>query len=195
MASDPTHHSRRVRRLRQVMFVSALALLALILLWSSFGSGAWFGARVTSGPAQAEMIDAVMRGKNQQGKPYVLRAQVLRQRLETTSIYDMQAPDIELGTRRAKDRIQAQAQSGVYDQQTGNIVLSGEVELRQTGDRIIRAPEVDFNMQSGDFIVQGPLQMRSPARLISADLLTSTGNNKTHEFTNGVITLFAKGQK
>lgn len=195
MTSDPTHHSRRVRRLRQVMFVSALALLALILLWSSFGSGAWFGASVTSGPAQAEMIDAVMRGKNQQGKPYVLRAQVLRQRLETTSIYDMQAPDIELGTRRAKDRIQAQAQSGVYDQQTGNIVLSGEVELRQTGDRIIRAPEVDFNMQSGDFIVQGPLQMRSPARLISADLLTSTGNNKTHEFTNGVITLFAKGQK
>ena len=87
MASDPTHHSRRVRRLRQAMFVTALALLVLVLLWSSFGSGTWFDARVTSGPAQAEMIDAVMRGKNQQGQPYILRAQVLRKRPEAFCSY------------------------------------------------------------------------------------------------------------
>lgn len=195
MASDPTHHSRRVRRLRQAMLVTALALLVLVLLWSSFGSGTWFDARVTSGPAQAEMIDAVMRGKNQQGQPYILRAQVLRKRPETKSTYDMQAPDIEIGTRRAKDLIQAQAESGVYDQQMQTITLSGTVELRQTGNRTIRAPHVDFNMQNGDFMVQGPLQMESPARRITADLLNSTAENKTHEFTNGVITLFAKEQK
>ncbi len=195
MASDPTHHSRRVRQLRWTMFASALALLLLILLWSRFAGGGWLGARVTDGPSQVEMTDAVMRGTNQQGQPYILRAQRLRQRQTTTSIYDMQAPDIELGTRRAKDLIEAQARDGVYDQESGNILLAGKVELRQFGDKIIRAPQIDFQMQSGDFVVQGPLQMLSPGRMIEADLLTSSAENKTHEFTNGVITLFAKGQK
>lgn len=194
MASDPTHYTKRVKRIRTASLTLAALLAGLLVLWSGLQSGSWFDAANPTGPAQAELKDAVLRGENAQGKPYIFRAETFRRRVGEGEVYDMIAPDMTLGSPAQSDTTRAQAQTGTYNQQSGLAVLSGQAIVHKGQDTTITAPNMAFDTLTGDLLVKGPLVMTHPTRTIKAAGLKSSNEQKRHEFSDAIITLRRQGQ-
>jgi LPS export ABC transporter protein LptC len=195
MSSDPTQYTRRVKRIRTASLTLAALLAGILVLWSGFQSGNWFDTDSPTGPAQAALKDAVLRGKNAQGQPYILRAQILRRQIGDAEIFDMIEPDMTLGSPSQADTTRVQSQTGTYNQRSGLAVLSGEAQVYKGQDTTITAPNIEFNTATGDLLVEGPLVMTSPTQTIKAAGLKSSNLQKRYDFSDAVITLRRQGQR
>ncbi len=156
-AATGSLHSRRVRALRVVFPIAAIAgFLALIVIWqtnappgqrlmpgiapapapegtdgTAAGTGLPAEAAATGAstpPPSMELLETRFAGRDQQGRPYAVTARRAVQATGATGFVDLADPQAEM-TLEAGARLDARAASGRYYERAGELVLRGGVAV------------------------------------------------------------------
>jgi len=150
-------YSRLVRRLRIILPVAGLVTIAIVLLWPRIRAEFNRPTETSAEERQARMVNGRFVGSDAHGRPYTVTYDSAQQPPGGGPI-DMVNPVAEL-TLQNGHWVALRAARGVYDQASGQVDLTGHVELfHDAGYRFFtERAHVEFtkNLIWGDRAVEG----------------------------------------
>jgi lipopolysaccharide export system protein LptC len=149
-------HSRLVSRAKLVLPALALLVLVVVIAWPMIerrGNGT-----APSDSGQLEMVDARYRSEDDKARPFEVRAERAIRSSSQSKLVDLLKPEAEM-TLESGSWITISADKGKYDQQSGQLSLSGHVTLYhdQGYEFLTETAQVDTNAGTawGDARVTG----------------------------------------
>lgn len=147
-------NGRRTRIIRQLRFILpfvALAMTAVILTWNKGAQHAPPLKKEDVIPAsqniENELVKPVFNSVDDKNQPYSVSADKATQSRTSPDLLDLEHPTARL-TQEDNTTLDAKAQSGVYEQKTKKLNLSGDVELHYSEGYVLKTPELRLDMQA-----------------------------------------------
>jgi lipopolysaccharide export system protein LptC len=190
-------HSNRVRLLRRMIPVGALAVIGGVGFWAfyepfkSLPEGVSVGA-VTMNGTKVTMELPKLSGFKKDNRPYQVTARWAEQDIKNPSIIGLREVKAQIALQ---DRSMAnvEALNGVYNSQTETMSLRDDVRVRtQTGyDVSMRSAEIEF--KGGNVHTPDPVTVKFTGGSIAADSLDMFDNGQKVVFNGRVRTLMQVG--
>lgn len=152
--AHPVHqrYSGMVRALRIILPLTALVILAVVLIWLNLG-GVEEPAPpppdvAQAPPGQTEMTGANYQGVDEKDQPYTLTSDRTVQSTENPDVVELEYPMADI-TLEDGTWLAIRANYGAFNQETGILSLSDNVELFHDQGYHLKTEELDVNLTEG----------------------------------------------
>jgi lipopolysaccharide export system protein LptC len=181
-------HSSIVRKMRLILPVIALMMVAALMTWKSDNIPVAPVPRADISPetvAQNELIKPKFQSEDKSGQPYSITADKATQNTGDMDTLLLQSPVADM-TLKSGGWVSLKAKDGKYQQSTGNLDLDDTVEIRNDGGYEIRTQKMNINVKNQMITSSSPVTGEGPQANIEASGLSVDGNSKTVIFTGPV---------
>lgn len=183
--ADLRHYSKRIKLLRKILPLMAVALLLILGLAAN---PEW--RRALSPPenqADRLRIDRpVFSGRLTDLRPFRLTATEGRQKAD--GVIAMQVPDLVIDADNPQGRLALTALRADYRAAAGEAFLSGQVQLRDAGGTVVRSEQMRADMNSG-IVTASAVSMRGPAGRVRALAMRADTKIRHYRFADAVMRL------
>lgn len=175
-----SRYSEKVKLLRVILPVTALLMLAILLIWPLF-SGRHGGVSDVDAGAIA-MLNAKFVGVDAKNRPMTITADQVVRTEDKTGVISLKMPVAELAYAPGRN-IAIRAENGQYEEQSGHMYLDGDVNLFQSGafELVTRAVEIDGKNRNAWSVDR--VTGYSPNARIAAEGLKIINNGQSIVFT------------
>jgi lipopolysaccharide export system protein LptC len=178
-------HSRLVRTLRVLLPAMTVGLTVLIAAWAGIDTILLrlSAAHRTSNMA-IRMVNPKFLGRDQGGRPFVLGAALAVRDAKTPQMIYLNKPAAVLGSIPS-NRTEANANRGVYREDTKILILDDDVHLRNATNDFVTSHAV-VNTSTNDVDGQAHIDGAGAFGRIASDAY-SVRNNGAHVYFNGHV--------
>lgn len=157
-------HSRRVRILKIVLPLSALAVVV------AFVAVSWLGGLVPEGvgiesvtinDGKLVMKNPVMSGQSSDARPYTMRALQAVQDLANPDVIELEDIVADLPVADG-DKAVLKALSGTYDRTAQTLVFNQAFTVTTGAGMAAELQSADIDLASGGLVTKAPVSIRSP---------------------------------
>jgi lipopolysaccharide export system protein LptC len=161
-----THHGYTtvVRRLRVVLPVVAVLLLAIVIIWPHFDPAQ--APKRHQAAAPPAMSNSHFSGIDKKNRPYTVTADKAQQQASDRNDIDMENPLAEL--TMPKGWVALRGDHGQYREEPGLITLQGNVHLYDDQGYEMRSSEAAMDMNAGIAWSDKPTEGQGPRGTIHA---------------------------
>lgn len=190
-------HSARVRMLKRVIPLAALAAVVVVALVGILDPLRSIGG-LSLGPVSLSGSKITMDAPRLSGfrdgtQPYEVTAASATQDVKNPSIVELNSitGHVQLD---GGGKAQINAASGVYDSQSEHLKLSGDVRVRTDSGYDVKLSSAAVDFKSGRVVSDEPVVVKISAGTISADRLDISDNGKHIVFEGQVRTVLDGGE-
>lgn len=181
-------HSRRVRRLKIVVPIVALAIAAGFAVWS-FSSLIGLPGVSADGAAFSEgklvMANPKMEGYTKDGQPYLITAGRAVQNMTGEGAIDLEEIDARIPTESG-GWIKVEADTGVYDNAAGTVDLAGGILVTTDDGLDAKLSTAALDMSAGAMHSADPVDISMGRMHIVADSMNIQDKGKVLTFDRRV---------
>lgn len=173
-------HSARVRRLRLLFPIAALAVIVVLMTWKSDNAPLTAVPREEISPqtvSQNELIKPKFQSEDENGQPYTITADKATQNAENMDLLLLQQPVADIALKSG-DTISLKAANGLYSQGKKDLDLDGQVEIHHDSGYEIKTQKMKIDVQGQIITSDTPVIGSGPEADISASGLNVNGNSK-----------------
>lgn len=182
-------HSRRVRRLKVVLPLSAIAMIAAFVGYTYLTKPAQVSVDAAVGSSISDgklvMSNPKLEGFTKDGKPYSMTARRAVQSFEQQGVIDLEGID---GTMTVEDGNAARvvAETGVYDRGKNTLDLKTEITVTTTSGIVATLQSAFLDIDKGTLLTTDPVEITSNGSMIVADSMSLLDNGKLIVFEKRV---------
>jgi lipopolysaccharide export system protein LptC len=178
-----------IRKLRLVLPVIALAMIAVVFTWNARGPETL--APPVDDPAMPklagknELLNPRFENTDEQGQNYALSATRAVQDEHNDKIILLEAPR---GDLKLQDGgwVSIQSIDGAFEQEEQKLLLRGDVRLFRDGGYELATSELHINMNSNEAVSETPVKAQGPEGTLEAAGLRGNSNTGSLLFTGPV---------
>lgn len=185
-------HSRRVRTLRWVLPSAALGGLALIALIVWLDPLRFYRdlpiefGRISITDNKLTIEAPKLTGFTQDQRPYSVTAETAAQDLGKSNIIELTGIHGQVDLANRGDA-EMRAKNGVYDTKSGNLNLSGGIEIMATGGYRIWLTDASVEVRKGRILTEKPIKAVFPDGSLDAQRLEILDHGDRARFDGGVV--------
>lgn len=182
-----THYSRFVFVMRYVLPAVALALVVLVIAWSQMegGKGRFrlnFASVSPDGANTLKMEKPRFTGVDADERPFTVTANAASQAKEGSSLINLDSPVADV-TLQDGTWVALRSTAGIYNQRTGELELSGEVNLFHDQGYEFQTSSAFLNLQDGKAYGRAAVRGQGPFGQLKSDGFQVTEHGKIVFFT------------
>lgn len=189
-------HSSRVRIMKLIFPVLALAVVVVLMTWKSDNIPVAPVPRADISPetvTQNELVNPKFQSEDKDGQPYTITADKATQNAGDMDTLQLQKPVADM-TLKSGGWVSLKAIGGTYQQSTGNLNLNEDVLIRHDSGYEIHAEKMNIDVKTQKVTSDSLVTGQGPAGDISASGLSVDGNSKTVIFTGPAKIIFKDTQ-
>lgn len=189
-------HSRRVRFLKFVLPVAALALAGGFASYSWMSTPGEVSFDITkSSFAEGKLVMAnpKLEGFTKDDLPYSMTAVRALQNLKTSGVFELDSIAAKLPIN-ADNWATVEAPRGIYNRDKNTINFTGDVTINTTDGMTAKFSKAFFDIGKGNLKTSEPVDIRANGTQIAADSMTVLENGKVLIFEKRVRMEIAPGQ-
>lgn len=190
------NHSRVVRFLKLALPASAVAMVAVFVVysWMSAPGGAVAEVRQTSiASGKLVMSAPKLEGFTKDNLAYSLSAARAVQNVRDAGVFELEGIDARLPVN-ADTWAEVKAERGVYDRDNNTIDFQSEVNVSTTDGMSATFTKAFYDIGKGELKTSEPVSIKLEGADIAADSMTVLENGKVLVFENRVRMEIAPGQ-
>lgn len=182
-------HSRRVRRLKVVLPLSAIAMIAAFVGYTYLSTPGEVSVDVAVGSSISDgklvMSNPKLEGFTKDGKPYSMTARRAVQSFDQQGVIDLEGID---GTMTVEEGNAARvvAEAGVYDRGNNTLDLNTEITVTTTSGIVATLQSAFLDIDKGTLLTTDPVEITSNGSMIVADSMSLLDNGKLIVFEKHV---------
>lgn len=191
-----SHHSRRVKLLKVVLPVLALAMGGgfVAYSWMSTPAELSFDISKTSyADGKLVMANPKLEGFSKGELPYAMSALQAVQSAESSGVFELEAIDAKLPLD-ADSWATVQAPRGIYNRDNNTIDFTGDVLITTTDGMKAKFSKAFFDIGKGDLKTSDPVDIDAGGTQIAADSMMVLENGKVLIFEKRVRMQIAPDQ-
>ncbi len=171
-------HTRRIRRLRLILPVVALGILAVVFVWGDIQRNNLIPIQaVKTAPAigKNELLNPRFESSDSKGQPYTITANraVQAQGNDNLVLLDDPKGDMKLEDGHT---VTMDAQTGNFHQDTQLLELRRDVHLRRDGGYVLSTEELDLDLKQNTALSKVDVYAQGPEGNIEAKGLEGAGD-------------------
>jgi lipopolysaccharide export system protein LptC len=180
----PQNYTGLVRRLRVILPVLAVLMLALVVIWPHFDPAQTPKRHANAAPP--EMNHSHFSGVDKKNRPFTITADRAVQKSTSSNDVDLTKPVGKLILQNGK-WVTLSADQGDYREDNGTITLQGDVTLTHSNGYVVKTSAAAINMDDGIATSDKPTEGEGPRGQIQGegfhmdeehDQIIFTGNSR-----------------
>ncbi len=194
--AQSVRHSSRVRRLKLILPLAAVALVVIMLAWSDMDKNIEPVRREAVAPQMVgknELIKPKFQSEDTSQQPYTITADRAFQESGNLDRVIMEKPVADIALKGGS-WIALKAKDGEYIQSEQKLKLNGDVKFFHDDGYELTTDHVDLDVQGQTAVTDSPVSGQGPAGTISGQGLKADGKTGTLIFT-GPATLTIRKSK
>ena len=189
--SDAPWYSALIRKLRLILPVVALAMIAIVFTWNTRApenlSPPLDNAATPKMAGKNELLNPRFENTDEQGQNYSLSATRAVQDEHNDKIILLEEPKGDLKLQEG-GWVSIQSIDGAFEQADQKLLLRGDVRLFRDGGYELSTSELHINMKSNEAVSETPIKAQGPEGTLEASGLR--GNSSTGSLVfNGPVKL------
>lgn len=174
-------HSANVRRMRLILPIAALAVVAVLMTWKNEDAPLTAVPREQVSPqtiSQNELVNPKFQSEDSNSQPYTITADKATQNAENMDAVLLEKPVADM-TLQSGGWVSLKAANGVYKQGDRQLSLDGQVEVHHDSGYELHADKMDIDVTGQMITSDLPVTGHGPAADISAQGLEADGKADT----------------
>lgn len=183
--NDLEFYSKRIRLLRKLLPLLALALLAVLVLVANPD----LRRAISGSPTQSDRLmiaEPNFLGRLKDGRPFEMTARKGRQKAD--GLIAMQEADLTLDGDNAEGRIALSAQQADFAPETAIARLRGDVKMRDAQGNIATSDVMQADLEAG-ILRASSVNMSGPTGKLTARRMQADTKTQNYRFQGAVIRL------
>lgn len=180
-ASKNKRYSRIVRSMRLAFPVLALAIVAVLMIWSEDKTPIKAVPRAEVSPqtvSRNELVNPKFQSEDSHNQPYSITADKAVQNTGNMDAIILQAPVADIQLRNG-NHVEMKAANGEYNQKSGELQLDGAVKMQHNSGYQIETEQMTINVDGQTMSSDSPVTGHGPQADIRSQGLEADGKTDT----------------
>jgi len=173
-------HSTIVRRMRLILPIIALGVIVILITWKSENASVVAVPREQVSPqtvSQNELIKPKFESEDSSGQPYSITADKATQNAGDMDTLHLQKPVADM-ILKSGDKVSLDAIGGEYKQQSKDLILDGQVNIRHNNGYTIQTDKMNIDVTNQTMTSESPVTGHGPSADLSATGMNVNGQSK-----------------